>query len=410
MTLVIRADLLIPGRGEPVENGVMVAEGATITYAGPAAGAPSTPEADTEEVAVLMPGLWDCHAHLFGSTQWNLETAVWIPPAQSGARAATDLQSYIEGGVTSVREVGGYGVELAPVVSEGSLVGPSIYGAGAVLSTTGGHGDVHAVPQDIYEGLADHGRILGRLADGPSECMKAVREQLRRGAQVIKICASGGVMSEVDHPIHQQFSDEELAAIVSEAARAERVVAAHCHGKPGIMAALRAGVKTIEHGTYLDEEAAELMKERDAVLVATRFIVEELMGLESKIPPYAWKKISRMADQHAQALKIAVATGVKVAMGTDIFTSGPVEGFRYRHASREIRHLCEAGMSSLEAIEAATSRGPETLGPQGPKSGILEDGFASDVIALDRNPIDDVSVWGDPERVAGVWKGGRRVK
>ncbi len=410
MTLVIRADLLIPGRGEPVENGVMVAEGATITYAGPAASAPSTGDADIEEVAVLMPGLWDCHAHLFGSTQWNLETAVWIPPAQSGARAATDLQSYIEGGVTSVREVGGYGVELAPVVAEGSLAGPTIYGAGAVLSTTGGHGDVHSVPQDVYEGLAEHGRILGRLADGPSECMKAVREQLRRGARVIKICASGGVMSEVDHPIHQQFSDEELAAIVSEAARAERVVAAHCHGKPGIMAALRAGVKTIEHGTYLDEEAAELMKEKDAVLVATRFIVEELMGLESKIPPYAWKKISRMADQHAQALKIAVATGVKVAMGTDIFTSGPVEGYRYRQASREIRHLCEAGMSPLEAIEAATAMGPETLGPQGPQAGILEDGFASDVIALDRSPIDDVSVWGDPERVTGVWKGGRRVK
>jgi imidazolonepropionase-like amidohydrolase len=410
VTLVLRAELLIPGRGEPVENGVMVAEGATITYAGSASEAPSIEGAQTEEVAVLMPGLWDCHAHLFGSTQWNLETAVWIPPAQSGARAASDLQSYIDGGVTSVREVGGYGVELAPVVAEGSLIGPTIYGAGAVLSTTGGHGDVHAFPQDIYEGLADHGRILGRLADGPAECTKAVREQLRRGAQVIKICASGGVMSEVDHPIHQQFSDEELLAIVSEAARAERVVAAHCHGKPGIMAALRAGVKTIEHGTYLDEEAADLMKEKDAVLVATRFIVEELMELETKIPPYAWKKISRMADQHAQAMKIAVAAGVKIAMGTDIFTSGPVEGYRYHQASREIRHLCEAGMGPLEAIEAATAIGPETLGPQGPKAGILADGFVSDVIALDRNPLEDMAVWGDPERVTAVWKAGRRVK
>jgi imidazolonepropionase-like amidohydrolase len=240
--------------------------------------------------------------------------------------------------------------------------------------------------------------------------MKAVREQLRRGARVIKICASGGVMSEVDHPIHQQFSDEELGAIVSEAARADRVVAAHCHGKPGIMAALKAGAKTIEHGTYLDEEAAELMKEKDAILVATRFIVEELMELEAKIPPYAWQKISAMADQHAQALKIAVATGVKVAMGTDIFTSGPVEGYRYRQASREVRHLCEAGMSSLEAIQAATALGPETLGPQGPRSGILADGYAADFIALDRNPIDDISVWGDPDRVVGVWKGGRKVK
>ena len=410
MTLVVRAEVLIPGRGEPVENGVMVAEGATITYAGSESEAPSPRDATTEEVAVLLPGLWDCHAHLFGSTQWNLESATWLPPATSGARAASDLASYIAGGVTSVREVGGYGVEMAAVVAEGSLVGPAIYGAGAVLSTTGGHGDVHAIPADVYESLAEHGRILGRLADGPAECTKAVREQLRRGARVIKICASGGVMSEVDHPVHQQFSDEELEAIVAEARRAERVVAAHCHGKPGIMAALRAGAGTIEHGTYLDEEAADLMKEKGAILVATRFIVEELMGLEEKLPPYAWKKISAMADQHAQALKIAVASGVKIAMGTDIFTSGPVEGYRYRQASREIRHLCEAGMSPLEAIESATAIGPETLGPQGPRVGILGDGYAADFISLDRNPLDDLSVWGDSDRVQGVWKGGRRVK
>jgi imidazolonepropionase-like amidohydrolase len=240
--------------------------------------------------------------------------------------------------------------------------------------------------------------------------MKAVREQLRKNARVIKICASGGVMSEVDHPIHQQFSDEELAAIVEEAARAERVVAAHCHGKPGIMAALRAGVKTIEHGTYLDEEAAELMKETDAILVATRFVVEELLQLESQIPPYAWRKMTAMADQHAQALKIAVASGVKVAMGTDIFTSGPVHGYRYRTASREIRHLIEAGLPPLDAVEAATALGPETLGPQAPRSGQIAEGFAADVIVLDRNPLDDVTVWGDPERVRAVWKAGRQVK
>lgn len=164
-------------------------------------------------------------------------------PGDAGARATADLARYIEGGVTSIREVGGYGVELAPVVAEGSITGPNIYGAGEVLSTTGGHGDIHSIPLDIYEGISARSRIVGRLTDGPSECVKAVREQLRRNARVIKICASGGVMSEVDHPIHQQFSDEELQAIVAEAARAERVVAAHCHGKPGIMAALRAGLR-----------------------------------------------------------------------------------------------------------------------------------------------------------------------
>jgi imidazolonepropionase-like amidohydrolase len=406
----IEADLLIPGKGEPVENATVIVDGAVITYAGPAASAPSSPDATVIEVPVVMPGLWDCHAHLFGSPSWSLEGAAWVLPAAAGARATADLARYIEGGVTSVREVGGYGVELAPVVDEGSIIGPSIYGAGEVLSTTGGHGDIHSIPLDIYEGIAVRSRIVGRLADGPSECLKAVREQLRRNARVIKICASGGVMSEVDHPVHQQFSDEELQAIVAEAARAERVVAAHCHGKPGIMAALRAGVKTIEHGSYLDEEAAELMKEKDAILVPTRFIVEELLGMEAHVPGYAYRKITGLAGTHAQAMKIAIATGVKFAMGTDIFPSGPVHGFRYSLASRELRHLTEAGLTPLQAIEAATATGPLTLGAQAPRSGRLQEGFDADLIALDRSPLELDSIWGDPERVTHVWKGGRRVK
>jgi imidazolonepropionase-like amidohydrolase len=408
--LRIQADLLIPGRGEPIERGAVVVDGAVITYAGTMGGAPAGPDFEVVEVPVVMPGLWDCHAHLFGSPSWSLEGAAWVSPAAAGARATTDLARYIEGGVTSIREVGGYGVELAPVVEEGSVTGPSIYGAGEVLSTTGGHGDIHSIPLDIYEGLSARSRIIGRLADGPSECVKAVREQLRRNARVIKICASGGVMSEVDHPVHQQFSDEELHSIVAEAARADRVVAAHCHGKPGIMAALRAGVRTIEHGSYLDEEAAELMKAKDAILVPTRFIVEELLGMEAHVPAYAYRKITGLADTHAQALKIAIATNVKIAMGTDIFPSGPVHGFRYSLASREIRHLTEAGLTPLRAIEAATAIGPLTLGAQAPQSGRLQEGFLADLIALDRSPLELDSIWGDPERVTHVWKGGRLLK
>jgi imidazolonepropionase-like amidohydrolase len=408
--LRIQADLLIPGRGEPIERGAVVVDGAVITYAGTMGGAPAGPDFEVVEVPVVMPGLWDCHAHLFGSPSWSLEGAAWVSPAAAGARATTDLARYIEGGVTSIREVGGYGVELAPVVEEGSVTGPSIYGAGEVLSTTGGHGDIHSIPLDIYEGISARSRIIGRLADGPSECVKAVREQLRRNARVIKICASGGVMSEVDHPVHQQFSDEELHSIVAEAARADRVVAAHCHGKPGIMAALRAGVRTIEHGSYLDEEAAELMKAKDAILVPTRFIVEELLGMEAHVPAYAYRKITGLADTHAQALKIAIATNVKIAMGTDIFPSGPVHGFRYSLASREIRHLTEAGLTPLQAIEAATAIGPLTLGAQAPQSGRLQEGFLADLIALDRSPLELDSIWGDPERVTHVWKGGRLLK
>ena len=133
-------------------------------------------------------------------------------------------------------------------------------------------------------------------------------------------------MSELDHPVHQQFSDEELRAIVEEAGRAERIVMAHCHGKPGIMAALRAGVRTIEHGSYLDEEAAVAMRETGAILVPTRFIVEQ--GLESKerMPEYASRKMVAVADSHLQAIKIAHEAKVTIALGTDIFAAGPKSG------------------------------------------------------------------------------------
>src|SRR5262249_24497784 len=148
--------------------------------------------------------------------------------------------------------------------------GPAIYGAGHVLSTTGGHGDLHSLPVEwIHEGK------LGRLCDGEAECARAAREQLRRHAQVAKICAAAGVLSEADAPMQQQLTVAERRAIVEVAGLADRFVAAHCHGKPGILDALEAGVKTIEHGTYLDEECAAAMKERGAILVPTRTIVED---------------------------------------------------------------------------------------------------------------------------------------
>ena len=213
-------------------------------------------------------------------------------------------------------------------------------------------------------------------------------------------------MSEVDHPIHQQFSDEELRAIVEEAGRAERYVAAHCHGKPGIMAALRAGVQTIEHGSFLDEEAADLMVETGAIFVPTRFVVDQLLHMEDVLPRYAYEKGVLVADAQLAAMKLAVAKGVKIAMGTDIFVSGEM----YGRNGYEIKLLQDAGMTALEAIEAATANGPETIGPQAPRSGQLRDGYDADVIALDFNPLEDASGWGDPDRVTHVWKAGDAVK
>jgi imidazolonepropionase-like amidohydrolase len=402
----IEAQRLIPGRGEPIERGCVIMESGRLVYSGPAANAPRTPEAAVSEAAVVMPGLWDCHAHFLGMVRPDLSSLVSEPVAVCAARAVKDAERALLAGVTSVREVGGLGIYLNRVIEEGSFQGPRIYSSGGILSMTGGHADVHAFPLDILEAAEGASSLLA-LCDGVPSCLRQVRRQLRLGARLIKICASGGVMSEVDHPIHQQFSDEEMRAIVEEAARAERIVAAHCHGKPGIMAALRSGVATIEHGSYLDEEAAALMVKQGTMFVPTRFIVEGLLAMKSSMPEYAFRKLSALAERHMEAMRIAVRHGVKIATGTDIFVSG---ASLWGRNGLEAANLVRAGMTPLQAIEAATANGPATLGPQAPQSGLLASGYDADVIALDADPLQDISILGDPNRVVKVWKAGVLLK
>jgi imidazolonepropionase-like amidohydrolase len=402
VTIRIDADLLIPGRGEPITNGTVVAEGAVITFAGPTAEAPPTPRASSSHVPVVMPGLWECHGHVTGIPSPDVLSGTTESVVRRAARSVGDLSRTLMGGVTSMREVGGLGVDIQPAIAAGDVVGPTVYGAGKILSTTGGHGDVHAIPLDALA----HIEHFGILCDGVPEVTKAVRTNLRKNAKVIKICASGGVMSEVDHPIHQQFSDQELRAIVEEAARADRVVAAHCHGLPGIMAALRAGVHTIEHGSYLDDEAADMMIERGAMLVPTRLIGDILLSQVEALPRHVYEKGMIVREQSSQALKLAISKGVRIAMGTDLFVSSDSSGTN----GMEIKLLQDAGMTALEAIEAATANGPDTLGPQAPLSGQLRDGFDADVIAFDFNPLEDSLGWGDRDRVTHVWQGGKAVK
>jgi imidazolonepropionase-like amidohydrolase len=216
------------------------------------------------------------------------------------------------------------------MIEEGAIRGPNIYYAGDILSTTGGHADHHDVD---LEHLAACDAPIGHLCDGVPECIKAVRLQLRKGATVIKVCASGGVMSKLDDPQHQQFSDEELCAIVEEAGRSEVIVAAHCHGKKGIMAALRAGCHTIEHGSYLDEEAVALMLEKGAILVGTRWIIERLKGIigdrkkgDEPPPSLTQEQLNKVIDiyhDHKASMELAIKRGVPVALGTDMVSSTP---------------------------------------------------------------------------------------
>jgi imidazolonepropionase-like amidohydrolase len=217
-------------------------------------------------------------------------------------------------------------------------------------------------------------------------------------------------MSEIDDPIHQQFTDGELRSIVEVAGLADRAVAAHCHGKPGIMAAIKAGVRTVEHGTYLDDEACQAMRETGTILVPTRTIVEDILNHLDAVPDYAAAKLVTIADRHAEALTRAIEAGVTVAMGTDIALTGKDLPNSWGNNGIEVVHLVKLGMTSLQAIEAATATGPATLGPQAPRSGKLEAGYDADLITLSADPVADISVLADPDQITGVWTAGRRVK
>jgi imidazolonepropionase-like amidohydrolase len=407
MTLRIEATRLIPGRGDVVDDAVVVVDDSTIKYAGTPSDAPDTPDADVVKTDTVMPGMWECHGHFIGIYTANIPEAFTTRPQLSSMRVTKDARAALQAGFTSVREMGGLGTFLGRAVEEGAVEGPNIYASGSMLSMTAGHGDYHSVDIDLARQL--HAQTWGEdnIVDGPDDCRAGVRRMLRLGAKVIKVHASGGVLSELDDPHLPQFSLAELEAIVDEAARMELVVGAHCHGKRGIMQALEAGIKTIEHGTFIDEEAADAMVETGAILVPTRFIVDLLVreGEAHGIPEYAKKKIEMTGESHADGIALAIEKGVKIAMGTDIWATGV-----WGRNGEELPLMVDCGMTPLRAIEMATANGPATLGPQAPNAGQLKEGMDADVICVTGDPTSDISVLADPTNVTHVFKGGVRYK
>jgi len=415
---IICADTLIPGKGKPLSNHAVAINDGKIAWMGPTTDIPSKyTNAHKTHVPFLMPGMWDCHVHLMGATTLNFPEIMQTSPATAGARLSRSAHDILMSGFTSVRDVGGFACEISKPIEEGIIPGPHIYSAGAAISQTAGHGDVFELPIGwLYSragvgsfGGAGDADIAGRplcIADGVEECRKAIRLQIRRGAKVIKILASGGVLSRDDDPHFQQFSDEEMEVMVREAGRFNRVVAAHVHGKPGIMAALKAGCRTLEHGTYLDDEAVDLMMEKGAMLIATRTIVVEAMKHLDLIPPASRDKMRETAKYHKRAYELAIKRGVKIALGTDLGVSAPGQPLSHGRSGGELLYAVEAGMTPLEAIEAATANGPLSLGPMAPKTGQLREGYDADVIALRVNPLEDVGCLREVENVTHVWKAG----
>lgn len=419
--LIIHTSLLIPGKGQPSSNrSVAVGSDKIIDIGSWAEIHPKYPKAAITYVPVLMPGLWDCHVHLMGTDSLGYTSFTLINPATAGARLARSVHDILMSGFTSVRDLGGYAPEIAKVVDEGTIPGPNIYSAGSALSQTAGHGDTFELPVGfvwsrcgVGYGTGNGDDVAGRplcIADGVEECRKAVRLMIRRGAKVIKVLASGGVLSRDDDPKLQQFSDEELKVIVDEAARMGRIVAAHVHGKAGIMAAIKAGCKTLEHGTYLDEEAVEFMLEKDVMLVATRLIVTEGVKHKELLSPESYKKMLETAKHHKQAYGLAIKKGVKCALGTDLGTSVPGTSLSHGSAGAELLYAVEAGMTPLQAIEAATANGPATLGPMAPLSGQIKVGYDADLIGLAQNPIEDIGSLRHVKNVTHVWKAGKLFK
>lgn len=415
---IVVALLLIPGDGAPIPNAAVVVEQDIIAWVGAEAEMPPHYYSEPHKlhgVPYLMPGLWECHAHFGGDSRQDddnrLSAILGQHPASAGARLARQCWEALQRGYTSMRDVAGFGCEVALAIEEGSIVGPNVYSCGGCLSQTAGHGDMFELPAGdalLNMGVSQiqpghYGTALCCLADGPDECRRAVRLQIRRGAKCLKILASGGVLSRDDNPLYAQFSKEELDAIMEEANRFELPVAAHVHGKPGIIAAVKAGVTSVEHVSYADEECVNLIKERGTVFVATRTVVELLLSSGGKgLPKKVWEKAQQVGSHHMTAYKLAVEAGCTIALGTD---TGP--GF---NQAVELEYAVKAGMSNLEAIKAATANGPLTVKGQAPKTGQLKKGFVADMIGIWENPVEDVKVIQKRDNVGWVWKGGKLYK
>ncbi|KAF2168543.1 hypothetical protein M409DRAFT_36371 [Zasmidium cellare ATCC 36951] len=416
---IVIADLLIPGDGEPQKNAALVYQGKLILWTGGQADLPSHYHDRVVQqfhVPYLMPGLWDCHSHFIGSGPQDdalppYQVFVSVHPATHGARLARGCWEALQRGYTSLRDLGGFGCEVAQAISDGTIVGPNIYSSGACISQLAGHGDVFALPAGdalLNLGVGEtrpghYGSNISCLVDGLDECRRAVRLQIRRGAKCIKVLASGGIMSADDNPLYAQFSPEELDVIVAEATHMGRSVAAHAHGKPGILAAVRAGVTTVEHNSFADQECIDLMKEKGNIYVATASALTALRDSNGKgLPEYVWEKAQLALKSHWHAYELAVKSGLTIALGVDTAPGYPM--------AHEIELAVKAGMSHLEALKAATAHGPLTVQGQVPLTGQLKEGYEADFIGVTENPVEDVRVLQDRNNIRWVWKGGRLYK
>ena len=356
---------------------------------------------DLEGRAVL-PGLFDCHTHVMVSPEWlDTNTRLETPFSYWFYAAIQNLRRTLDIGITTVRDAGFADLGLKTAVEEGLIAGPRLHIAISILSQTGGHSDGWLPSGYDTTSPPWPGKPHG-IVDGPDEMRRRVRELVRAGADQIKVCTSGGVLSPRDDPRHGHFRAVELDALVEEATAAELHVMAHAQGAPGIKAAVRAGIRSIEHGIYLDDEAIEMMIDRGTWLVPTLLAPQGVLDAEAagiKIPPASLRKAHEVTEIHKAAVATAIGAGVKVAMGTD---SGVTP---HGHNLRELDLMVKAGMSPLQAM-LATTRNAAELMRVGDTLGSIDAGKRADLVIVDGDPFDYADLGG---RVAAVFQDGRLV-
>ena len=329
----------------------------------------------------VTPGLIDAHVHLMMDGDPNPEGKRDESVPRSSFSAVRNLEAALDAGVTTVRDLGsraGIALSARDAVAEGDLPGPRVHAAGKTIVMTGGHG-----------------HWFGREADGPHEVRTAAREQMKRGADVVKCMATGGVLTEGADIGAPELTPTELAAIVDAASAKGVPTASHAHGTEGIVNAAEAGITSVEHGTFMDREAAETMAAEGTFWVPTASALHGIVenGVEAGIPEWAVEKAETTAEAFDEAFDHAKAADVRIAMGTDAGT--PFNHFE--DLPTEMEYMVEHGLSAETALEAATVNGAELLGLD--DVGRVETGYRADLLVLEDDPLSDPSAWTDPRHV-----------
>jgi imidazolonepropionase-like amidohydrolase len=397
---VIRAQRVLDVKtGQTLPDAAIVIEGDKIVSAGPASAVPSA--ADTTIInlptATVLPGLIDAHTHLTFNPRFGYEM-LGISVPREALIGAHNARVTLEAGFTTVRNVGARAysdVALRDAINAGDVPGPRMLVSGPALSITGGHCDNDLLPFE-YHATNDG------VADGVESVQHKTREIIKYGADLIKVCATGGVLSKGDDPNASQYTLEEMKAIVADAHRLGRKVAAHAHGAQGVIWASEAGVDSVEHGHLMNDAAIATLKKNGTYLVPTLYLVDwqRENAATANLPDFAKRKMEMVSELGKTNAKKAFEAGVKIGLGTDAAV--------YPHGlnAHELAVYVSLGMSPLQAIQTATVNDADLLG-WSDKIGTLEPGKWADIIAVDGDPLQDITVL---QHVKFVMKGGEVVK